>query len=88
MIGAAKRYSELLVDLAFKRRLAGGALAPEEESPIVGALDRCWRQMSDQEQDEAELRYSGVGRVVAPEHLTIEDLSVAIGDHTAPRRAA
>jgi hypothetical protein len=88
MIGAAKRYRELLVELVFGRLVAGGTLAPEIESRLVGALDRCWREMSEAEQDEAERLYARGSQVVAPEVLAIEDMEVALGAHVAPRRAA
>ena len=88
MIGAAKRYWELLLDLAFQRVVAGGALPADVESPLVGALDRCWREMSEAEQDEAERLYARGRTVGAPDLLAIEDQEVAVGDHVAPRRAA
>lgn len=88
MIGAAKRYRELLVDLAFRRVLAGGALSQEVESPLVGALDRCWREMSEAEQDDAERSYAHDRRIVAPDLLGAFDQLVVVGGHLAPRRAA
>jgi hypothetical protein len=88
MIGAAKRYRELLLELTFQRILAGGTLAPEVESPRVGALDRCWREMSDVEQDEAERMFAQGRQVVAPDVLGFEDLSIPEHSHVSPRRAA
>jgi len=88
MIGAAKRYRELLVDLTFQRLLAGGVLAPEVESPLVGALDRCWHEMSETEQDQAERLHAQARKIAAPDSLASEDREVTIGSHDAPRRAA
>ena len=88
MIGAARRYRELLLELALQRMLAGGALAPDVESPLVGALDRCWRDMSALEQDEAEERHAQGRRVAAPDVLAIEDQAIVVGGHVSPRRTA
>ena len=54
MIGAAKRYRELLATLLVERELAGGSLSEEEESRCVEDLDRCWWAMTDSEQSETE----------------------------------
>jgi hypothetical protein len=88
MIGAAQRYQELLVDLMLQRRLAGGALDPSVESELVEALDRCWRAMSDTEQDEAEQLFEARSHVLAPDDLGLADQPVIAGAGTAPRRAA
>jgi len=88
MIGAAKRYRELLVDLGLRRLASGGALAPDVESPLVGALDRCWRQMTDAEQDEADRLYALGRHVSASAELQLEDREVPIGGSVAPRLAA
>ena len=69
-------------------RVVDTALPPDVESPLVGALDRCWREMSAAEQDEAERLYARGRTVVAPDLLAIEDQEVAVGDHVGPRRAA
>lgn len=88
MIGAAERYLELLVDIAVRRARAGGVLEPQEESELVEALDRCWRAMTDDEQDVAERAYAERRRVVAPASLGFEDQAVGPGRCVGPRRVA
>jgi hypothetical protein len=88
VIGVARRYQELLIELELQRRLAGGALDCEVESRLVDALDRCWRAMSDAEQDEAERAFAARGKVDAPTDLNLSDQVVAPGSSVVPRRAA
>jgi hypothetical protein len=57
-MGGNERYLELLGDLAVRRARVGGVLEPQEESELVEALDRCWRAMTDDEQDVAERAYA------------------------------
>jgi hypothetical protein len=89
MIGAAKRYEELLTTLLVDRELAGGTLPEEVESHHVEELDRCWWAMTREEQQAVELRLTEEQRsVTAPETLGVEDVHVAQGEHVLPRRAA
>jgi hypothetical protein len=62
MIGAARRLSELMSDLLLRREIAGGPLSQEDESAAAAELERCWWEMSDDEQAESE-------RVFSAEHL-------------------
>jgi hypothetical protein len=88
MIGAAQRYMELMVALAFERELAGGHLPPEYESQRIDAIDRCWREMSEEEQDASERAWAARSSVSAPTSLSLEDWLVGLGEHRVPRRKA
>jgi hypothetical protein len=54
MIGAAQKYRELVLELLFEREAAPDGLSQETEAQYAGALDRCWRAMSEEEQDAVE----------------------------------
>ena len=86
MIGAARRYRELLLDLVLERALHGGSLPPDVESPRIAELDRCWREMSEEEQDEAE-RTCALGSLAGAHDLAVEDQDVTEGSPALPRRA-
>ncbi|HEX7477299.1 MAG TPA: hypothetical protein VF331_05795 [Polyangiales bacterium] len=88
MIGAAKRYSELLTKLLVDRELAGGSLPEEIESHYVEELDRCWWAMTSAEQDEFERTARVEHAVTAPTSLDEEDVTLLDGARTMPRRAA
>jgi len=88
MIGASRRYRELLFQLLFFREIAGGELPPEEEARWVSELDRCWHEMTDEEQQAAERHFAERPVPEAPEALHQEDLVVTEGARTGPRRAA
>jgi hypothetical protein len=88
MIGAAKRYRELLTALLMERELAGGTLPEESESNHVEELDRCWWAMTGPEQQEIEQAIADERLVDAPTDLGAEDVRVNEGEHELPRRAA
>ena len=88
MIGAARRYRELLTALLMERELAGGTLPDEAESSHVEELDRCWWAMTGAEQQEAERALADEHLIDAPADLGAEDVSVQKGEHALPRRAA
>lgn len=88
MIGAKRRYGELLIQLLLFREAAGGELPPEDEARMVSELDRCWREMSEEERQESELGFAGRPVPPAPDSLHEEDLVVPDGSRIGPRRAA
>ena len=88
MIGASRRYSELLVQLLLFRETAGGVLPPEDEARLAAELDRCWQEMSEEEQQAAERQFAVRFVPKAPDTLHQEDLVVKNGDRKGPRRAA
>ena len=88
MIGAARRYRELMTTLLMDRELAGGTLREEEESRHVEALDRCWWAMSQEEQEEAERWLANDRSIEAPADLLVEDVAVERGKRSLPRKAA
>ncbi len=88
MIGAARRFSELMSDLLLKRELAGGPLPQDDESAAAAELERCWWEMTDEEQAEAERIFSAEHRLGAPREIELQDAEVDVGARTLPRRAA
>jgi hypothetical protein len=88
MIGAAKRYRELLMALLLERELAGGTLPEEIESRHVEALDRCWWAMTNAEQEAVERAMADEQPIEAPADLRVEDVRVEQGKHELPRKAA
>lgn len=88
MIGAARRYRELLTTLMMERALAGGSLPEEAESRHVDDLDTCWWAMTPAEQEDAERQIANDEPGGAPADLRIEDVSVEQGKHAPPRKAA
>ncbi|HEX4477780.1 MAG TPA: hypothetical protein VH142_21980 [Polyangiaceae bacterium] len=88
MIGAAKRYREILTTLLMERELARGSLSDDEESRYVEELDRCWWAMTDSEQTETERAIAGNEPIGGPADLGAEDVVVAPGEHRLPRQAA
>jgi hypothetical protein len=88
MIGAARRYRELLTALLMERELAGGTLPEESESNHVEELDRCWWAMTGVEQQEVEREIADEHLIDAPADLDAEDVSVQKGERGPPRRAA
>jgi hypothetical protein len=88
MIGAAKRYSELLTKLLVDRELADGSLPEEIESRYVEELDRCWWALTSAEQDEIERTARVELAATAPATLAEEDVTLLQGARTMPRRAA
>jgi|HubBroStandDraft_4_1064222.scaffolds.fasta_scaffold1949293_1 hypothetical protein len=88
MIGAARRYRELLTALLIERELEGGTLAEEIESQHVEELDRCWWAMTSAEQQDIERAISDEQPIDGPADLGVEDVSVQQGEHELPRKAA
>jgi hypothetical protein len=88
MIGAKHRYGELLIQLLLFRELACGELPPEDEARLVSELDRCWREMTDEERQETERGFAERWVPAAPDSLHEEDLVVPDGSRIGPRRAA
>jgi hypothetical protein len=87
VIGAARRYREMLTSLLMEREIAGGSLPEEDESRYVEELDRCWWAMSDADQQEVERAIAG-DPVAAPAQLDLEDVRVERGQRDPPRKAA
>jgi hypothetical protein len=88
VIGAAQRYSELLVDLLLQRENAGGALPQQEEARFAADLDLCWHAMTEEEQRDIETALTTRTVPAAPASLDIEDCAVERGATVTPRRAA
>ena len=88
MIGAARRFSELMSDLLLRRELAGGPLSQGAESDAAAELERCWWEMTEVEQAEAEGTFSPLHVPGAPHALDQLDETVAAGSHDFPRKAA
>lgn len=42
MIGAAERYTELIIELLLKRAVTDDKLSEDEEAAYADELDRCW----------------------------------------------
>jgi hypothetical protein len=85
MIGAARTYSELIVELFLARLGAGGALSQAEEARFAGALDRCWHAMSEAEQDEIESELASKNVPQVSEEPNQEDREVVTGSTGLPR---
>jgi len=66
MIGAARRFSELMSDLLLRREIAGGPLSQDEESAAAAELERCWWEMTDEEQAESQRIFSAARLPNAP----------------------
>lgn len=88
MIGAAERYWELLEELLFERELSGGKLSQEIEARFAGELDRCWQVMTEEDQDQAERRFTEQFVPPVSQEPQAEDLAVERGQRIAPRRVA
>jgi len=88
MIGAARRFSELMNDLLLRREIAGGPLSQDEESAVAGELERCWWEMTDDEQAESESVFSREQPPGAPARIDQLDEAVEQGARTPPRRKA
>ena len=87
MIGAARRYAELMIELLLERELAGGALSEDEESRRVEELDRCWWAMTNEEQAEYERSLALSASPEAPAELELKDVVVTEGSTSVPRAA-
>lgn len=88
MIGAAKRFSELMNDLLLRREIAGGPLSQDEESEVAAELERCWWEMTDEEQAASEAMFSRAQPPGAPARIDQLDEVVEQGASTPPRRKA
>lgn len=88
MIGAARRYRELLTQLLLEREEKGEAWLEADESRFVEELDRCWWAMTDAEQDEVERTLADEAWANAPVDLSFEDVRIERGQQTFPRKAA
>jgi hypothetical protein len=88
MIGAAKRFSELMNDLLLRREIAGGPLSQDEESAVAAELERCWWEMTDEEQATSEALFSSARPPGAPVRIDQLDEVVEQGARTPPRRKA
>jgi hypothetical protein len=87
MIGAARRFRELMSDLLLQREHSGG-WSQAEESEFAVALERHWWEMSDDEQADAERQFAADRRIEAPAEIAFLDSPVAQGTSAPPRRAA
>lgn len=88
MIGAKSRYMELRWDLLFERAWAGGSLAMQREAEYAEELDRCWNEMTLNEQEEVETAIATESAPDAPAELSFIDAPLDIGGSDQPRRAA
>ncbi len=88
MIGAARRFSELMSDLLLRREFAGGPLPQDEESAAAAELERCWGEMTDEEQAESERAFSAQHVPGAPTDLDEMDEAVDAGSRCLPRKKA
>lgn len=87
MIGAARRYAELMLELLLERELAGGELPEAEESRRVAELDRCWWAMTNEEQADYERWLAASKPPDAPAELELKDVIVSEGSTSSPRAA-
>lgn len=88
MMGAKVRYMELRWDLLLERAVAGGSLLMMREAEYAAELDRCWNEMTSEEQDEVEAAIAVETEPSAPMELSFVDASIDIGMAEQPRRAA
>jgi hypothetical protein len=88
MIGASRRFSELMNDLLLRRETVGGPLSQVEESDAAAELERCWWEMTEQEQAESERAFSANRVPGAPRGLDQLDETVETGGHKLPRKVA
>lgn len=88
MIGAKSRYMELRWDLLLERAAVGGNLTMECEAEYAAELDRCWNEMTLEEQDEVEAIITAEATPDAPAELRFVDAPLDIGMSEQPRRAA
>lgn len=88
MIGAAKTYYRLTMQLLIEREVMGGALSDEDEARFIEELDRCWFAMTPEEQEEAENAPLDVTPLGAPTDLQARDAVAVAGSADPPRRAA
>jgi hypothetical protein len=88
MIGAARRYRELLTQLLLEREEQGEAWLEADESRFVEELDRCWWAMTNAEQAEVEGAFADEPLANAPVELSFEDVRIERGQKAFPRKAA
>jgi hypothetical protein len=86
MIGAARRFSELMTDLLLRREIFGGPLPQDAESDTASELERCWLEMTNEEQNEAKIIFSTERCPDAPTQLDLIDTVVEIGECIPPRK--
>lgn len=77
MIGAARRFNEVMTDLLLRREQAGGTLPQQDESNTAAELDRLWQAMSEDEQGAAEALFARTPG--APCELGLSDVKDARG---------
>jgi hypothetical protein len=85
MTGAARRYDELRIELLLARADAGGSLPQKDEAKFAADLDRCWRVMTDLEQEAVENSLGQQQAPRAPEALRVVDRPVLNGERQPPR---
>ena len=88
MIGAARRFSELMSDLLLRREIAGAPLSQEEESDAAAELERCWWAMTQEEQADSERVFSAQHVPGAPAELDQLDEAIKAGSRSFPRKTA
>ncbi len=86
MIGAFERYLEIYERLLLAR--AEAELSMEQEAEFAEEFDRCWHELSVDEQEELERRLASETTPDAPKDLGFVDALLAEGSTTAPRQAA
>ena len=85
MIGAARRFSELMIDLLLQREIAGGPLSQEDEAAAAAELERCWWGINAEEQVELERIYSAKYFPSAPTRTNLLDVVLEKGARSPPR---
>ncbi len=83
MIGASRRFNEIMTNLLLRRQHAGGTLPQQDESDTAAVLDRLWQAMSEDEQAAAEALFARTPG--APHELGLSDVLDARGK--VPRTA-
>ncbi len=83
MIGAARRFNEIMTDLLLRREQAGGTLPQQDESNTAAELDRLWQAMSEDEHASTEALFAR--NPGAPHELGLSDVKDARGK--VPRTA-
>lgn len=76
-------FMQKLTGLLLERELAGGALDQDIESERVAELDDLWWQMTDKEQEQAEVEIAKTPD--APKELHLVDVNVILGCSELPR---
>jgi hypothetical protein len=88
MIGAMNRYTEIRWALLLERAIATAPLTMEREAEYAAELDRCWNELTDEEQSTLEREIADEPVPNAPAELSLLDAPLEVGTSDQPRRAA